>query len=326
MSKLGWGILGAGGIAKAFVRDCQAAGLDIAAVGSRSFTNAQSFAAEFGIAKAHGTYQELVDDPDVDIVYVATPHPMHMANALLAIEAGKHVLIEKPVTLNATQAKAIKDAAAAKGVFAMEAMWTRFLPSMLHIEELVSSGAIGEVRAIQADHSQFLPYEQAPRLHEPELGGGALLDLGIYPISFFHRLLGEPSEIVARGTLTNRGVDEVVSAILTFEIGAQATMQSGFMAAGPNTATILGSRGRIEIDPVWYNQTSFTLFDQRGSATERYETKIDTRGMQFQALEVERCIAAGLSQSERMSLDESIQIMNVLDEIRRQIGVSYPGE
>jgi len=326
VSKLGWGILGAGGIAKAFVRDCQAAGLNVVAVGSRAQDSADKFASELNLSKAHGTYQQLVDDPDVDVVYVATPHPMHLPNALLAIEAGKHVLVEKPFTLNAAQAQAIKDSAAAKGVFAMEAMWTRFLPSMLHLEDLVNGGAIGEIRAVQADHSQFLPYERAPRLHEPELGGGALLDLGIYPISFFHRLLGEPSDIVARGTLTDKGVDEVVTAILTFESGAQATMQTGFMAAGPNTATVIGSSGRIEIDRVWYNQSSFTVFDQRGSAKERYETKIETRGMQFQALEVERCIAAGLSQSERMSLDESIQIMSVLDEIRRQIGVSYPGE
>jgi len=326
MSTLGWGVIGAGGIARAFVRDCQGAGLNVVAVGSRTQEAADRFASELNIASAHSSYQQLVDDPTVDIVYVATPHPMHLENALLAIEAGKHVLIEKPITLNAGQAQAIKDAAAAKGFFAMEAMWTRFLPSMLHIEELIESGVIGEVRAIQADHSQFLPYERAPRLHEPQLGGGALLDLGIYPVSFVHRLLGEPREIVARGTLTNLGVDEIVSAILTFGSGAQATIQSGFMAAGANTATVIGSRGRIEIDRVWYNQSSFTVFDQQGSAIERYETKIDSRGMHFQALEVERCIAAGLLQSDRMSLDESIQIMNVLDEIRRQIGVSYPGE
>ena len=326
MSELSWGILGAGGIAKAFVRDCQKVGIEIAAVGSRTQQNADAFAAELGIATAHASYQSLVDDPNLDVIYIATPHPMHVANALLAIEAGKHVLVEKPFTLNAKQAQSIKDAAAAKGVFAMEAMWTRFLPSMLAVEVVVAAGGIGEVRSIQADHSQFLPYERAPRLHEPELGGGALLDLGIYPVSFVHRLLGEPTEIVARGTLTDLGVDEIVSAIMTFESGAQASIQSGFMAAGANTATVIGTKGRIELDRVWYNNTSFTVFDQRGSATERYETKIDSRGMQFQALEVERCVAAGLLQSDRMSLDESIQIMTVLDEIRRQIGVSYPGE
>jgi predicted dehydrogenase len=326
VSELVWGILGAGRIAKSFVRDCQADGINIAAVGSRTLENSQSFAVELGIAKAHGSYQELVDDPDVQVIYVATPNPMHVGNALLAIEAGKHVLVEKPFTLNASQAQAIKDAAASKGVFAMEAMWTRFLPSMLRIEQVVADGVIGVVRPMQVDHCHFLPFERAPRLHEPSLGGGALLDLGIYPVSFVHRLLGEPSEIVARGTLTNQGVDEIVSAIMTFESGAQASIQSGFMAAGANTATVIGSQGRIEVDRVWYNQASFTVFDQRGSAIERYETKIETRGMQFQALEVERCVAAGLLQSERMSLDESIQIMRVLDEIRRQIGVSYPGE
>lgn len=326
MTKLGWALLGAGGIARQFGKDCIMAGLDVRAVGSRSQQKADSFAADLQIPTAHGSYEALVNDPQVDIVYVATPHPMHAENAIAAIEAGKHVLVEKPFTLNASQARAIKDAAAANNVFAMEAMWTRFLPSMLRIEHVIAEGLIGEVRALQADHSQYLPYSRAPRLHEPELGGGALLDLGIYPISFANRLLGRPDEIVAKGTLTDKGVDEIVSAIFTYSSGAQSTMQSGFLAQGHNTAAVIGSEGRIEIDRVWYNQTSFTVYNQAGEVIERYDDKIEGRGMQYQAFEVERCIEAGNTQSERMSLDESIQIMEVLDEIRRQIGVQYPGE
>jgi predicted dehydrogenase len=208
----------------------------------------------------------------------------------------------------------------------MEAMWTRFLPSMLRIEQIIADGGLGELRALQADHSQYLPYTRAPRLHERELGGGALLDLGVYPVSFANRLFGKPESISARAKLTDQGVDEISSAIFTYANGAEAIVQSNFMALGSNKATVIGSEGRIEIDSVWYEHTSFSHFNSQGDLVERYETKIAGRGMHFQALEVEQCVAANKLQSDRMSLDESIQIMQVMDEIRAQVGVQYPGE
>lgn len=326
MNKLQWGLLGAGGIARQFARDCLQAGISIEAIGSRTDDKAKSFAAELGLSRAHGSYESLVQDSELDIIYVATPHPMHVDKALLAIEAGKHVLVEKPFTINAAQVRAIRDAARANGVFAMEAMWTRFLPSMQRIREIVAAGQIGQVRTLEATHQQYLPYERAPRLHEPELGGGALLDLGIYPVSFFHDILGAPDKIAASATLTDLGVDEIVATTFDYESGAKALSLSGFMAAGPNTATVVGSDGRIEIDRVWYNQTSFSVFDRMGNLTMRYDDKIESRGMHFQALEVEDCVRSGRLQSDVMSLDESIEIMEVLDEVRRQVGVRYPGE
>jgi predicted dehydrogenase len=326
MTALHWGLLGAGGIARQFGRDCLQAGLSVSAIGSRSLEKAQTFAKDLGLETAHGSYEELVSDPNLDIIYVATPHPMHAENAILAIEAGKHVLVEKSFTVNAAQARAIRDAATANGVFAMEAMWTRFLPSMLRIRQIVTSGQIGEVRTMEATHQQYLPYERAPRLHEPELGGGALLDLGIYPMSFFHYILGKPDHISASATLTDLGVDEIIATTFDYSSGAKSVSLCGFMAAGPNTATIVGSVGRIEIDRVWYNQTSFSVLDRTGTLISRYEDKIDSRGMHFQALEVEDCIRSGKLQSEVMSLDESIEIMEVMDEVRRQVGVRYPGE
>ena len=326
MTQLNWGVLGAGGIAKTFVADCKAAGINMAAVASRSLDKAQQFAADAGIDVAYGSYEQLVEDPNIHIVYVATLHPMHAEHALLAINAGKHVLIEKPFTLNAREAEQVAEAARANGVFAMEAMWTRFLPSMLRIEQIIAGGGLGQLRALQADHSQYLPYTRAPRLHEPELGGGALLDLGVYPVSFANRLFGKPESISARAKLTDKGVDEIVSAIFTYSDGAEAIVQSNFMALGSNKATVIGSEGRIEIDTVWYNQTSFSHYNSQGALVERYETKIEGRGMHFQALEVEQCVAANKLQSDRMSLDESIQIMQVMDEIRAQVGVQYPGE
>ena len=175
---LRWGILATGGIAHAFTRDLRTAGLDVVAVGSRHADAAAAFAAEFDIPHAHGSYEDLVADPDVDIVYISTPHPLHAENAILALEAGKHVLVEKPFTLNATEAARVRDVAARQGLLAMEAMWTRYLPHMVRIRELIDSGALGEIRAVLADHTQRISSDPAHRLNALELGGGALLDLG----------------------------------------------------------------------------------------------------------------------------------------------------
>ena len=324
--KLRWGILGTGLIAKMFTSDIQAAGLSVTAVGSRTQEAADKFALDYSIGNAHASYEALVADPEVDIIYVATPHPMHHENALLAIASGKHLLVEKAFTVNAKQATEIQDAASAANVFVMEAMWTRFLPMMVEVRRIIESGAIGEIRAILADHNQYIPMERAARLHLPELGGGALLDLGIYPISFAFDLLGKPKAVTAKATLTDLGVDELLAMIFEYESGAQASMHSGFMALGPNTASVIGSKGRIDIDEVWYNHTTFTQYDQAGQRVTRYEDKIVGRGMQYQALEVEKCIESGLLESPQLSLNESIEIMATMDEIRRQIGVKYPGE
>ena len=194
MTGLRWGILATGGIAHMFTKDLRTAGLDIAAVGSRRADAARAFADEFEIPHAHDSYEALVDDPDVDIVYVATPHPAHADNAILALEHGKHVLVEKPFTLNAAEAARVRDVAAANGLLAMEAMWTRYLPHMVRIRELLAEGALGDVRAVTADHTQSISTDPAHRLNALELGGGALLDLGIYPVSFAWDVLGAPTD------------------------------------------------------------------------------------------------------------------------------------
>ena len=196
MSKpLRWGILGTGWIADLFVQDLQLTGHQVVGVGSRAPETAQRFAARFGIPNAHGSYESLVADPQVDIVYVATPHPMHASNAMAALNAGKHVLIEKPFTVNAAEARGIVDLAKAKNLVVLEAMWTRFLPHMRRIREIIASGALGTVYSVVADHTRDLPDDPKHRLNALELGGGALLDLGIYPISFAWDILGQPQEI-----------------------------------------------------------------------------------------------------------------------------------
>lgn len=325
-SSLRWGILGPGGIARAFTSDLRTAGLDVAAVGSRRQQTADAFAADFGIPRAHGSYEDLVADPDVDIVYVATPHPMHAANALLAIEAGKHVLVEKPFTLNAAEAAEVRDAAAARGVLAMEAMWTRYLPHMVRIRELIASGALGEVRAVIADHTQLLPDDPAHRINALELGGGALLDLGIYPISFAWDVLGAPLSIAASARLGDAGSDTEVATVMAHESGAISTSLSASRAAGPNTATVIGTQARIEIDRVWYSATSFRVVGPDGAVREEYRSDIDGRGMQYQALAAERVIGEGRTDSDILPIDETIAIMETLDEIRELVGVRYPGE
>ena len=324
MTGLRWGILATGGIAHAFASDLRTAGLDVTAVGSRSAESGARFAAEFGIPRVHGSYEDLVSDPDVDIVYVSTPHPLHAENAILALEHGKHVLVEKPFTLTGAEAEAVREVAARTGLLAMEAMWTRYLPHMIRVRELVASGALGDIRALLADHTQKISTDPAHRLNNIDLGGGALLDLGIYPIAFAWDILGAPTTVTATATIGATGVDDEVATIFTHEGGALSTSASH--AAGPNTAHIIGTEARIDIDRVWYTPTSFRLVAPDGAVLESYESHIQGRGMQFQALAAERYVASGANDSDIQPIDETVAIMGTLDEVRRQIGLRYPGE
>ena len=326
MTGLRWGILATGGIAHAFARDLRTAGLDLRAVGSRRLEGARAFAEEFDVARVHGSYEALAADDEIDIVYIATPHPMHAENALLLLEHGKHVLIEKPFTLNADQAIAVRDLARAKGLLAMEAMWTRYLPHMIRIREIIESGTLGEIRAVFADHTQRISDDPAHRLNALELGGGALLDLGIYPVSFAWDMLGAPTSITATARLGGTGADTEVATIFTHASGAVSTTLSSSRAAGPNTAHVVGTEGRIDIDRVWYTPTSFRVTAPDGTVLEEFVSDIEGRGMQFQALAAEEIIADGATDSERLPIDETVAIMETLDAVRRQIGLRYPEE
>ena len=326
MTGLRWGILATGGIAHSFARDLRTAGLDLVAVGSRSQASATAFAAEFDIPRAHGSYEELVADPDVDIVYVSTPHPMHAENARLALEAGKHALVEKSFTVNRAEAESLRDLAAAKGLLVMEAMWTRYLPHMIRIHEIIDAGTLGEVRALFADHTQKITDDPSHRLNALPLGGGALLDLGIYPVSFAWDILGEPTTVHAAARLGDTGADTEVATLMVHGSGALSTTVSSARGSGPNSAHIVGTAARIDIDRVWYSPTSFTVTAPDGTVLERYETDIEGRGMQFQALAAERFVAEGELRGRELPIDESVAIMGTLDEIRRQIGVVYPTE
>ena len=326
MTGLRWGILATGGIAGAFASDLRTAGLDLVAVGSRSQQSADAFAARFDIAHAHPSYEALVADPDVDIVYVSTPHPMHHENARLALEAGKHVLVEKPFTLNRAEADDLRAVAAERGLLVMEAMWTRYLPHMVRIREIIAEGTLGEIRAVSADHTQLLPSDPGHRLNALELGGGALLDLGIYPISFIWDILGAPTSIRAVGRLIETGADAEVATVMTHGSGAVSTSLSSSRAAGPDTASVIGTAARIDIDRVWYTPTSFRVTLPDGTVHEHYESKVAGRGMQYQALAAERLVREGRLGGDILTIDDSVAIMGTLDEIRAQIGVRYPRE
>lgn len=324
MSELRWGILATGGIAHAFTSDLRTAGLTVAAVGSRSAASAQAFAATFDIPRAYGSYAELFADPEVDIVYIATPNAQHMDAALAAIAAGKHVLIEKAVTLTAAQAQQIADAATATGVLAMEAMWTRYLPHMARIREIIAAGTLGEIRTVWADHTQRLPSDPEHRINALSLGGGALLDLGVYPVSFLSDMLGTPTSIRAVGRLGETGADTEVSASFTHAGGVVSSMIVSSRGVGANTAHIVGTQAQIVIDSVWYSPTSFRVISPTGEMLEAYESTVEGRGMQYQALHAEEIIAAGGRDALLLPFAESIAVMATMDEIRAQIGVVYP--
>ncbi len=324
--RLRWGILATGGIAHAFTNDLTLNGFTVQAVGSRSQESADAFAAEFGIPNAHGSYEALVLDPEVDAVYVSTPHPMHAANARLVIEAGKHVLVEKPFTVNAREAREIADLAAERGVLVLEAMWTRYLPHMVRIREIIAEGTLGEVRTLIADHTQKLSDDPAHRINALELGGGALLDLGIYPISFAWDLFGAPLTIQATATFKDTGADAQIATIFGYGGARVASTLSASDTVGPNTASVLGTEGRIEIDGVWYTPTSFRVVLADGTVPEEFRSEVTGRGMHFQAEAVERLVAERNLRGDVLTIDESIAIMGTLDAIREQIGLRYPGE
>jgi predicted dehydrogenase len=228
--------------------------------------------------------------------------------------------------MNEWQAQEIVDLAASKGLVALEAMWTRYLPHMVRVRELIRSGALGEVRTVIADHNQNLPKDPAHRLNDPALGGGALLDLGIYPVSFAFDVFGEPARIQAAASMTATGVDRQTAMIFEYADGQQAVLHCALDTAGPNRAAVIGTEGSIEMDPVWYTPTGFTRYDDGGNVVERFDQPVTGRGMQYQAWEVERLIADGAVANDVLSPSETVQVMAALDTVRSQIGLSYASD
>jgi predicted dehydrogenase len=317
-----WGILATGGIAGAFATDLKLLPqADLVAVGSRNLDTAQAFAAKHEIPRAYGSWSELAADPDLDVIYVATPHSAHHAASKLCLLAGKAVLCEKPITLDRAAAEDLVATARDQGVFLMEGMWTRTLPAIRRMRELVDGGAIGEVTAVYADFAIGGPFPETHRLRARALGGGALLDLGVYPITFAHIFLGVPARIAAVATLNADGVDENTGMVFGYPGGAIATLHCGIVGNSPVSATVVGTAGRVVIPAGFFHTSGFTLV--RGDQAEEVTLPRRGNGLGYEAEEVMDCLAHGRTESELVPLATSLAVMGIMDEVRALIGVSY---
>jgi len=321
-----WGILGTGGIARAFARDLTFLNNHIvAAVGSRTQEKAEEFAIEFPGCTAHGSYEKLVTNPEIDAIYVATPHPMHFTNTILALKAGKPVLCEKPFSINASQARAMVEASIENNVALLEAMWMRFLPHIHQVRKIIASGVLGDIISVTADHGQRLADQGIARLVEPSLAGGALLDLGIYPVSFAHMVLGVPEKVQASAVMTDKGVDASTSILFTYASGAQAILTTTMIAQTPCRAVVSGVNGWLEIDRTFYNPTTMRVHLYDGTTTE-YPSNYQGHGLREQAIEFANIVSTGKFESEYLTHKHTLEIMELMDLIRDKIGLKYPGE
>ncbi|GKQ33619.1 Gfo/Idh/MocA family protein [Streptomyces sp. A012304] len=324
-----WGILATGGIAAAFTADLiDLPDAEVVAVASRTEASARAFAERFGIARAYGDWEELAKDADIDVVYVATPHSAHRAAAGLCLEAGRNVLCEKPFTLNVREAEELVELARDNGRFLMEAMWMYCNPLIRRLKALVDDGAIGEVRTVQADFGLEGPFPPAHRLRDPAQGGGALLDLGVYPVSFAQLLLGEPTGVRAQAVLSAEGVDLQTALALSWESGALAALHCSVVGGTGVSASVTGSRGRIDIPSGFFHPDRLVLHRAGRDPEEFTADPADGPRTTFrhEAREVMRAIRAGETESPLVPLDGTLAVMRTLDTVRHQIGVRYPGE
>ncbi|MFG2737054.1 Gfo/Idh/MocA family oxidoreductase [Streptomyces carpaticus] len=325
ISPVRWGILATGSIAAAVTADIVAMpDAEVVAVGSRTPEAARGFAERFGLPRAYGSWRELAEDPEVDVVYVATPHSAHHAAVRTALLAGKPVLCEKPFTLNAAEAEDLVALARERGVFLMEAMWMYCNPAIRRLTELVRDGAIGEIRSVHAEFGLAGPIPPDHRLRNPALGGGALLDLGVYPVSFAQLLLGEPQAVTAWARMSD-GVDENTGLLLGYDSGALAALTCSLVAGTANSASVTGSAGRIELPGGFFFPERFTLH-REGAEPEEFDGFGPHQTYAHQAAEVMRALRAGETESPLVPLEGTLAVMRTLDAARERIGLRFPGE
>lgn len=336
MDKIGWGVLGPGRIARRFLNDLpRCEGARLVAVASRSAKKAKEFAQEYQFEKSYGSYEELACDPEVDIVYVATPHPFHLEHALLCMNAGKAVLCEKPVTVNAAEAREVTDCARRNNVFFMEAMWTRHFPVNRRVRDLIAGGLLGQVTLLQADFG-FGAWnggrvsDPEGRLFSPALAGGSLLDVGVYCVSYAAYMTGQkPSSVAASATMLETGVDGMTACLLHYDSGAMAMLESSVVQTTRQTAVIYCEHATIEVPDFWHPSRATIRYREAGRPDEVIDLPYGgdgATGFGFEAEEAMTCLRAGLKQSPRMPWSESVEIMETLDEIRECIGLRYPFE
>lgn len=322
-----WGVLAPGRIARSFAADLAlVADGELVATGSRSLERSAAFAAEFGGA-AYGSYEELVADPGVDVVYVASPHTLHDEHVRLALDAGKAVLCEKPMTLDAATTAALFAEAAARGLFLMEAMWSACHPMIRKLQALLSAGDHGTARQVHADIGFVVDTVPTDRLLDPALGAGAMLDMGIYPLTFAHLVLGEPERLTAVANLAESGIDLDLAIAGLYAGGATATMSASMTAHAPNTASVATEIGHFELPRKFYHPerirwTSYWGIEGTGEWIEPDEPVIG-RGYGNEIVEVQRCLRAGALTSDLVPPSQTISLMRQMDEVRAQIGVDY---
>ena len=344
---LRWGVIAPGGIARNFIGTMHAATASrLVAVCSRSLERARVFAGDFesdaGCAHAYANIDEFLAHEGLEAVYVASPHAQHFALAKKVLEAGIPVVIEKPMTLNVDQARELFALGRERGAYVQEAMWSCFMPHYDVIHQVIESGVIGEVTAVIADHCQYFPFDPEHRLYAPELGGGALLDLGVYPLAFAHWAAGSPTQVHATGTLTATGVDEMVS-ISGLSGRTVYAVHTGLGARSSVEAHVLGTRGKIDVDSWFFVPNSFTVTqfeagENGEDVTERftYEDSLPyalpehpdggNYGMAFEIAEAARNIRAGKRESQRGGERDTRAVLKVMDRVREIVGVRYPGE
>lgn len=320
-----WGIIGTGNMASQLsLALSQLPGAQVAAVASRSHTKAVRFAEDAGIARSYGSYEAMLKDPNIDVVYIASPHTEHHDHTIAALQAGKHVLCEKPFALNASEAEAMVAEARRRGLFLMEAVWMRFLPLMDELRALLAQRAIGDIRLLHADFGFRAEFDPQSRLFDLNLAGGSLLDVGVYPVNLASLLFGQPEEIASLAHIGATGVDEQAAVTMRHDGGRLAILSSSIRADTPNEAHIAGDDGTIRIHHRWWVPETMTVTS--GTRQETLHRPMTGNGYGHEASEVMRCIRAGQAESRLMPLDETLAIMRTLDEIRGQWGLSYPQE
>lgn len=324
--RFNWGILGAGKIAKKFASDLKLLpNANLYAIGSKSQERANEFASQFGFEKAYGSYEEFASDPDIDIVYIASRHVGHYPDSLLCLNQGKAVLCEKPVAINQNQFERMIAVAKEKKVFFMEALWTKFIPSFIKCKEIITSGEIGEVKLIESDFCFNPPYNPKARLFDPYLGGGALLDVGIYPLFFALEIGSEITDLRALAKLDENGIDSTCTIILSHELEEQSVLSTSVVTPGRVESIVHGSKGMVRLNKWWHTPTSVDLMlDDKESLHLTFDEP--GFGYQYEAVEVMKCIEAGKQESELWSWEHSRKLISLLDRVRELTGISYPEE
>jgi predicted dehydrogenase len=318
-----WGIVGPGRIADKVTADFpHVDGAAAVAVASRDRARGEEFAARHGIGRVHDSYRSILEDPDVDVLYLATPHPMHHATALAAVDAGKALLVEKAFTATVAGAAEVIDRARAAGVFVMEAMWTRFQPAVVALRELIADGAIGDVRSVQADLGISRTWDPDDRLFSMALGGGAMLDLGVYPISFAQMVLGDPARVTATGSTFETGVDAEAVVLLEFGDGRAATLICSLRGELPGSARVFGTEGWIDVLARFHHPETIVLH-RAGAEPETITRPRTGGGYAHELIEVTECLRAGRTESAVMPLADTLVVQDVMGQALDQLGVRH---